>query len=636
MKTASIDFETYYDSKEYTLKKMTPWAYVQDKRFDPYLVSIKGGDVHYVGPPKEFNWLQLSGYILVAHNMGFDGMVLRRCIELGWIPDFERTEYCTADLMVYLGYPRNLLGAVKHAYGRDLDKSMRAEMEGRTLSDTVRDGDYNKLIQYADIDAVECLQLWTDFSPQWPLWEREASRLNREACWRGVAEDVEAIKASAAALEQRNVDAENALPWVNPQNPDEKPRAAGSGIAFGEFLAANGITPLGSYKKDCDEMLQLIEDTMDNPIVAPVVQAWLDHSSLVQHLSRLRTQLATMDAEGIIRFAIKYGGCHTLRTSSGSEESGASIFNPLNIPKEPVFSVDLRGTLIPRKGHKFLVFDFCQIEARVILWLARHTTMLERIRENGGNLYIAFAVLAGFVKLEDVDTPAKIKAFKTTLMYAIVKAVVLAHGFGMGSKKFRTDTFRKSKGKIRLSEEEALHWTTTWREKNQPVCNFWTRMGNGLTRSALMKEETFSVKMPSGRVKTYYKPHRKLVPKTFIDPLTKEKKSVIKEQLFASLTRGGHPRALWGGIVAQHVTQSTARDIMTESAVEVCTLHPSWPWLWSCYDEVVFEVPDAEAEYAKVEIERILTQGTVAQTWAKGLPLEVEAVHGGILDRYCK
>lgn len=643
--TYAIDFETYYD-KEYSLTNMSPWDYVHDKRFDAYLVSIHGEGIHYVGAPEEFDWTKLDGADLVAHNMAFDGLVLRRIIELGKIPNFKRREFCTADLAVYLAYPRNLKGLMQQRYGVVMSKAVRTNMVGKTLSDTVKDGTYNDLIAYADADAVSCYQFWMDDGHLWPEWEREASRLNREACWYGVRIDRATVEASLQRLTKLFNESEELLPWVNPVDPDTKPEKAGSLPCLSKFLRANGITPPSTYKKDSPEMVELELSTRDHPVVGPVIRARLDHSSLVPHISRLKTMLASADENDILRFSIRFFGSHTGRTSSGSEDdSGAkgkvSIFNPLNLPKDPVFGVDLRGTLIPREGHKFVNFDFAQIEARVILWLAGHATMLEHMRKVGGNIYIAYAILIGWATLEDVDTPEKVKAWKHTDKYALIKSVVLAHGFGMGHKKFRDQTEVKSHGKTKLTYDEAKVLTDQWRESNRPVCAFWSRMGNDFMRSVVMKDGVYSVKMPSGRVKWYFNPKTKIVFKKVLTKVPDienggEKEVEVTEskvQMFAALTKGSNDFPLWGGILAQHVTQATARDIMTQGAVEVCSAHPEWPWLWSCYDEVTFEVPERDVELACREIPRILCEGTVAQTWAKGLPLAVE---GGALDRYGK
>lgn len=635
--TYAIDFETYYD-KDYSLTNMSPWDYVHDRRFDAYLVSVHGENLDYVGPPGEFDWKKLAGADIVAHNMAFDGLVLRRLIELGKVPDFERREFCTADLAVYLAYPRNLKGLMEHRYGVHMSKAVRTNMLGKTLLDTLADGTYADLVKYAGDDARSCYRFWMDDGHLWPEWEREASRLNREACWYGVRIDRKTVEESLDKLVKLRDAAERLLPWVNPEDPDEKPEKPGSLPSLSRFLRNNGITPPTTYKKDSPEMVELEKSTRDHPVVGPVIQARLDHASLTPHIARLETMLKSSDDNGILRFSLKYYGAHTGRNSSGAEdEDGAkgkvSIFNPLNLPKEPVFGVDLRGTLIPREGCKFVNFDFGQIEARTILWLAGHHKMLDQMRRAGGNIYIAYAILIGWAKPEDVDTDEKLRAWKHSDKYALIKSVVLAHGFGMGHRKFRDQTEAKSHGKTKLTYDEAKGLTDQWREANRPVCQFWRRMGDDFMRAVVLKQDEYSVKLPSGRVKRYFNPKTKVVFRKVKDEETGVETSEARVQMFAALTHGSSDFPLWGGILAQHVTQSTARDIMTQAAVEVCREHPGWPWLWSCYDEVTFEVPDGEVELACREIPRILCDGVVARTWACGLPLTVE---GGPLDRYGK
>ncbi len=72
---------------------------------------------------------------------------------------------------------------------------------------------------------------------------------------------------------------------------------------------------------------------------------------------------------------------------------------------------------------------------------------------------------------------------------------------------------------------------------------------------------------------------------------------------------------------------------MTLGGVEVCRQHPNWWWAWSVYDEVIFEIPEDEAQEALVDIPKILCEGIASQTWARGLPLKVE---GGVFDKYLK
>ena len=77
--TVSIDFETYF-SKEYSIKGMGPWAYVEDPRFECYQVAIYGEDRHgkaieWVGVPSDAPWARIDGCVWVSHNMTFDSVV---------------------------------------------------------------------------------------------------------------------------------------------------------------------------------------------------------------------------------------------------------------------------------------------------------------------------------------------------------------------------------------------------------------------------------------------------------------------------------------------------------------------------------------------------------------------------------
>ena len=195
------------------------------------------------------------------------------------------------------------------------------------------------------------------------------------------------------------------------------------------------------------------------------------------------------------------------------------------------------------------------------------------MRKAGGNIYIAYAILIGWAKPEDVDTDEKLRAWKHSDKYALIKSVVLAHGFGMGHRKFRDQTEAKSHGKTKLTYDEAKKLTDQWRETNRPVCQFWRRMGNDFMRAVVLKQDEYSVKLPSGRVKRYFNPKTKVVFRKVKNEETGVETSEARVQMFAALTRGSGDFPLWGGILAQHVTQATARDIMTQAAVEVCHAH---------------------------------------------------------------
>lgn len=169
----AIDFETFY-TKDYSLRKMSTWAYVNDPRFDAYLVALHGDGVHWVGNPKDCDWSVLKGAIGVMHNAAFDQMVLDRLVELGIVPEdcLPDEIHCTMDLAAYLGCKRDLASAANNLLGIKVSKQVRADMLGKTYTDAVLAGMEDALLAYGCSDAELCYALAKKYLDQWPKSER--------------------------------------------------------------------------------------------------------------------------------------------------------------------------------------------------------------------------------------------------------------------------------------------------------------------------------------------------------------------------------------------------------------------------------------------------------------------------------
>lgn len=77
----AVDFETYYDDN-CNIKKLGLEGYLQDEKFDAYLVSIVGNNgFEWIGHPSEFDWSYLEGAQLVSHNAEFDESVFHRGVQ---------------------------------------------------------------------------------------------------------------------------------------------------------------------------------------------------------------------------------------------------------------------------------------------------------------------------------------------------------------------------------------------------------------------------------------------------------------------------------------------------------------------------------------------------------------------------
>lgn len=691
----AADWETFYDMKAgYSLSAMSPQLYCADPRFDPYLVALCGweiaddglfgpdwkeGDVvtrygnngsilrkladgrHlYIGRGEDFPyWENLNGRIIVCHNCAFDSIVFEECWKRGMLPRLKDIEWkCTADLSAYMMVPRNLKGAMKELFGKEISKEVRTGMDGRHDYD-LNPEERKALVEYGGSDAVECHDIWLNYSKEWPDIERAISDQKRNATKAGIMVDRKMAEDSLKELRRYHAEVVCDVPWY-PETP------VGSLPALRQAVIEMGIEPPKSFKKDDPGFLDWQKEHEGIPFIAARQKA----VAINMHAARIEGILNSLDSNGMSHPAFLYFGAHTGR-DSGKSSTGGSNTNMLNMPRKPVMAgdehvfggkgIDIRGLYIPRPGHKFVIADFSQIEARFLLWLVDDTHMIEAMKREG-NLYGANAVAMGWC-----HSGENIKKNKPDL-YRLAKCCVLGLGYGMGAAKFvdscksqglelpvlpveewpeidRRLTFiirnvarikgdpysgrnREKVGQLLKS----ISITTDWRSANSKIVAKWHEYEEVFKQRIAAGKDTVAFRLPSGRVKRYFDPHLCKEETTEIDENGKEHPS-FRIAIKATVVRGNPAVFLTGGKITEHIVQASCREIMAYSAVELERLHPGWRYVFSVYDELVFEVPEAEADYALEEMSRVMCHGDYIKDWTQGLPLEVE---GCVSDRYVK
>lgn len=682
----AIDYETFYDTKEkYSLSSMPTWQYCADQRFDAYLVAICGYDIFrnppdwfmtsdvqpgiyrklddgrelYIGRPEHFRyWKGIEGRLCIAHNASFDQVVTMELAKRGTIPAFmgDAKWACTADLSTYLMAPRNLKGAMKELFGKEISKEVRAGMDGRhewQLDEKERDD----LYEYGGSDAVECHDLWLKYSKDWPYVERRVSELNRLSTIRGIRLDIDYVRESVKELESYLAVVACDIPWY----PE---KALGSLPALKAAVVAMGLTCPKSFKKDDPGFLRW-QDQNGN---VPFVKARQRAISISMCLARVKSMLETADPASRSHPAFLYFGSHTGRFSGKSESGGNQ--NLLNLQRKPVMSgdehvfagkgVDIRGMYIADPGRSFYVADYAQIEARMSLWLVNDTHMMDALKREG-NLYAANAVAMGWC-----EPKSDIKHSNPDL-YRLAKCCVLGLGYGMGATKFidscksqglelpsvpesewpeidrRLEFILRNVAGIRGNPHDpvnrfrvgqiiySLRTVDAWRRANHLVVEKWRSLEAAFKSRALAGMETVAFRLPSGRVKRYWNPQLAKEPTTEIGEDGREHPS-YRVAMRASVTRGGPASFFTGGSLLENIIQATARDLLMAAIVEICDRHPSWRYVWNVYDECIIDVPDGDVPLAEAEIPKLMTGGDHIK-WAEGLLLEVE---GGACKKYHK
>jgi hypothetical protein len=251
-------------------------------------------------------------------------------------------------------------------------------------------------------------------------------------------------------------------------------------------------------------------------------------------------------------------------------------------------------------------FDFSQIEARVLAWLAGQHD-----------------ILAVFASGQDVYTWAAGQFGSSDRQLG--KVLVLALGFGMGATKLR-ETAWKAYG-VRLTASQAEKFKHLWRAANHKIVNFWYEMENAAQAAILRQGQvvpvggsgvaftcttrTLQMRLPSGRVLYYHRPR-----------LDRDTGSIV----YWGSEVGGRwvEQRTWGGKLAENATQAAARDIMSEAMLRAFRRGGHVPCM-TVHDELVYPVlwgPKAGPGLPMLrDLQDLMLE---PPPWAGGLPLAGE------------
>jgi DNA polymerase len=309
-------------------------------------------------------------------------------------------------------------------------------------------------------------------------------------------------------------------------------------------------------------------------------------------------------------------------------------FAALNFGAEPVsrkLSLLVRPTLVARPGKIFVWSDWANIEARVLPWLAGDDRgALERLQifravdadPSVPDLYTRTAAKLSHISVKEVTKPLRQrgKVAELALGFGGANAALQAMGAGYG---------------LHLNDGEARTIVDQWRVDNQWCVRFWgkhnhdesyglwgaalTALDNphrittaGRIRFIYMPEMMKSLLMilPSGRMLTY----RDIKFERVAD--LDDDDQVIGYSTKLRFHKGYYRSVIWHGTLCENAVQATAADILRGTLVRLeeegmgATAHT--------HDEVLLEVPEADAELATGLLRDTMRQGF---DWSDGLPI---------------
>lgn len=644
-KILAIDFETRWDSKDYTLSKMTTEEYIRDERFRAF-----GCCFHEYGSDGPIEWVRgeyLPAFLadidwgrtaVLAHNAQFDISILEWRFGIRPAFIFDTLSMARALRGVEVG---NSLARLAIAF--NLPEKGRAVHSTDGLSELDAEISF-ELGEYCKHDVFLCEQIFGRLVEGYPVKELRLIDMTLKMYTRPMLVLDEEMLMDALMEEK-----EKREELLQRCGVDEA--ALASNPQFAALLERLGVPPPQKVSKTTgkqtlalaknDALFQTLLNS-DNEDVALLCETRLKVKSTTE---RTRAQrFLDIASRGTLPVPLNYYGALSGRWTA----SKGSAINMQNLKRGSF----LRKAIMAPENHQLVVGDLGQIEPRVLAWLADYDELLDIFR-SGGDPYAQFGA-------QMFNTPGLTKDSHPDLRQS-AKSALLGCGYGMGwasfaaqlltgflgAKPVRYDKeFAKRAGvsyakahkfvysaetvkKMEeiphtCSEQEMLvHCFAAkaiidkYRRTAAPVVWFWNLCNNLIFESLYLGKEhvhkcvTFrkgEIELPSGMKLLY-----------------PDLQQGMDEQGRIQWTYGPDRVKLYAGKIVNNVTQGVARCVMTDGMLRVARRYPV---VGTVHDEQIVCVPDADVDFAKTWV---LEQMTLTPKYLPGIPL---AADGGAHRRY--
>ena len=546
-----IDFETYWDSKTYTLSKMGPIEYVRNEKFTPQLCAftLSNGSccvdcsvVEHERLRTTFENLDTHDVAWCGHNMhGFDSLILSEFF------DFHPQKiYDTIAMMRWTGLSRvcrESHAALTEFLGNGNKAAGTVVSDHKQWPDDFTPEERAFFIQYCKDDAGQCYQNAQAMLPYMtPDALRFMSITARMATEPSFVLDEDLLLEYLSDLDAAADKARQELmAMFSFQTNADMLAALRSADKFADMLRSLGIEPplkeSAAKTKTKREKLQLAADAgrpgaaeeLEN--MQPVMtyafsKTDVDFVLMQDHpdprvalLVRTRLQLnSSIDrsrAETLLKFArmhkplpIMLGAwlAHTGRYSAGASADAGTKTDKLqfqNLSKRDPSKRKLRQAIKVPKGKVVVACDSSQIEARGLAFVANEVGLLTQFRE-GRDPYSELAETIFGVPWQDIKAGAKAGDKKMKMYRNTGKTGILSCGYGVGHHKYSNTLLRQG---IHLHEDLDRHHELAryahgiYRAAHPNIVAFWKTAENVL--EAMLRGESGTFGGPNNDIYTF-------------------------------------------------------------------------------------------------------------------------------------
>ena len=641
----TIDFETRWDKRDYTLSKMTTEEYIRDERFTAF-----GACLHEFNTDAPTVWVRgdelvdvLGGVdwsrtAVLAHNAQFDVSILE------W-------RYGVRPCFIFdsLSMARALRGVEVGNSLAKLAADFKLPAKGKAVNstdglETITPEIEKELADYCKHDVYLCEEVFKRLSKGYPakelrlidmtlkMYTRPVLQLDQNMLMDAIAEEKEKRE---GLLHRLGLD--EAVLASNPQ--------------FARALKALGVEPPTKVSKTTnkrtlalaknDALFQALLNG-GNEEVAALCEARLKVKSTTE---RTRAQrFLEISKRGALPVPLSYYGASTGRWTA----SKGSAINMQNLKRGSF----LRKAIMAPINNQLAVGDLSQIEPRVLAWLADYEELLDIFR-SGGDPYAQFgAQMFGIPGMTKDSHPVERQSAKSALLGA---------GYGLGWASFAQQLLVGFLGAppLRYTKADAKKLGVTGdaikafvanedyvkrMEEIPHICTTQELLVHCITAKAIIDK----YRAAAWLVKTFWGAMEEMLVRCLAGGeemvykcLTFRKEEIVLPNgmriLYPNLRQekddkgakrwvyGPEATPLYGGKITNNVVQGTARIVMTDGMLRV---NKRYPVVGTVHDELIAVVPDEEVADAKTWV---LAQMTMEPSYMPGIPL---AADGGVHRRY--
>lgn len=634
----NIDIETYSS----TDISAGVYKYVEAKDFEILIIaySVDGGEVQALDLKSDYDKSQYNelvamltsdNFLKIAFNASFERTCLARYFKRAMPPSQWK---CTMVDSVRLGLPAKLetvaevlkVDSQKDKIGTSLIRYFSVPCKptkvngGRTRNLPEHDMDkWGMFIDYCkqDVRAESAVRKIID-NFDYPALEQSHWILDQEINDRGVMLDRSLMEGAVDCdIQTREMLISKAKELTGLDNPNSPSQLL-------EWFKRHDCDIPNMQKASVDSYAKEFKGSLVGDVLA--IRQELSKSS-VKKYQKMQEMVCSDDrVHGILQF---YGAAKTGRWAGRgvqvqnltkhyiSDEDLAFArdlirdkqFDVLDLyfkeSRQNLLSQLIRTVFIAKPEHKFVVYDFSAIEARVIAWFANEQWRQE-VFATHGKIYEASASQMFKVPIEEIGkgSPLRQKG----------KVAELALGYQGGEGALI------SMGALNMGipQEELKGIIDSWRASNPGITQFWNNCQNAVIEvirnhnvvttnycKFYIKKGCLRIELPSGRCLSYLKPH-----------LTEDEYGRTRiKHLGMNTANKWDVIDTYGGKLVENIVQATARDCLAEALLRLdmagykCVMH--------IHDEVVLEVPKSDVD-AMDKVKEIMNAPLL---WADGLIL---------------